>query len=92
MRPIDSMPQEPTKTVLIVDNDSGVRDLMSKVVEKMGYEPVCVDRAIRAAQYIMGNKVDSILLDLHMPGPHVDHPLAHLHRPPAALPATTLLS
>lgn len=92
MRQIDSMPQEPTKTVLIVDNDSGVRDLMSKVVEKMGYEPVCVDRAIRAAQYIMGNKVDAILLDLHMPGPHGDDLLAHLKRRCVPIPPTIIVS
>ena len=92
MSETDRMPDEPTKTVLIVDNDPGVRDVMRKVVEKMGYESVEVERATRAVKYIMESKVDAILLDLHMPGPHGEDLLAHLKRRSMPIPPTIVVS
>lgn len=86
------MPDEPTKTVLIVDNDKSVRETMCRIVERMGYRATAVERATRAASIIMSSTVDAILLDLHMPGPHGEDLLAHLKRKNVPIPPTIIVS
>ena len=86
------MSEPAAKTVLIVDNDKTVRDTMSQIVQRMGYECLSVERATRAAAIITEEKVDAMLLDLHMPGPHGDHLLAHLKRRSVPIPPTIVVS
>jgi len=85
------MSQERQKTILIVDNDKEMRDVMRKVVEKMGHQVLTVERATRAVPFIEEG-IDAILLDLNMPGPHGDHLLSYLksHRIPT--PPTIVVS
>ncbi len=80
------------KTVLIVDNDKTVRDTIQRIVERMGYRSLSVERATRAASAIVEEQIDAMLLDLHMPGPHGDHLLAHLKRRNLPIPPTIIVS
>lgn len=76
------------KTVLIVDNDQSMRDLIGKVVAQMGYRTVVAERATRARSLIAAEKVDAMLLDLNMPGPqgeHLLHCLRRLHVAPPTI-------
>lgn len=87
------MPTDPeVKTVLVVDNDKDIRDMMRRVVEEMGYVAILVERATRAVTEIRNNQIDAILLDLHMPGPHGDDLLAHLKRHSIPVPPTIVVS
>ncbi len=86
------VPDEPEKTVLVVDNDRSVRETLCKVVEKMGYRAISVERATRAASVIVSSAVDAMLLDLHMPGPHGEDLLAHLKRKKVRIPPTIIVS
>lgn len=81
-----------TKTVLVVDNDKEIRDMMRRVVEEMGYQAILVERATRAVGEIRNHQIDAILLDLHMPGPHGDDLLAHLRRHNIPVPPTIIVS
>lgn len=80
------------KTVLIVDNDKNIRDIMSKVVEQMGYRSLEAERATRAASIIAAEKVDAILLDLNMPGPQGEHLLGYLRHNKLPIPPTIVVS
>ena len=80
------------KNVLIVDDDSGMREILSQVVEKVGYESMAVEGATRACQVIAQVQVDAILLDLHMPGPHGDQFLSFLKSQNVAIPPTIVVS
>ena len=79
------------KTVLIVDNDQAMRDLMGKVVAQMGYQSVEAEKATRARAVIAAQKVDAMLLDLNMPGPQGEH-LLHALRRHHAMPPTIVVS
>ena len=56
------------KTLLVVDDDSDVRDVLQEVLEDAGYSVVCVEHGEEALAYLqLGPLPDAILLDLFMP-------------------------
>ena len=56
------------KKILIIDDDTNVRDLVGGVLEKEGYKIMLVKESKECFDAIEKNKPDLILLDLIMPG------------------------
>ncbi len=63
-----TIPPEDRKTLLVVDDDSDVRDVLQEVLQDAGYVVVCVEHGEDALSYLhIGPTPDAILLDLFMP-------------------------
>jgi DNA-binding NtrC family response regulator len=63
-----SSPLPSRKTLLVVDDDSDVRDVLQEVLEDAGYAVICVEHGEEALAYLqLGPLPDAILLDLFMP-------------------------
>jgi two-component system, chemotaxis family, chemotaxis protein CheY len=61
-------PSPARKTLLVVDDDSDVRDVLQEVLEDAGYAVICVEHGEEALAYLqIGPLPDAILLDLFMP-------------------------
>lgn len=80
------------KTVLIIDNDSIVRQTLVEMVAAMGHQTLALDRASGAASILLGRSVNAILLDLHMPGPHGQDLLRFLKKKGISVPPTIVVS
>tara|TARA_B100000029_G_scaffold446172_1_gene467133 strand:- start:44 stop:622 length:579 start_codon:yes stop_codon:yes gene_type:complete len=80
------------KSVLIVENDKTVRDVLARLVSRMGYEMIVVERATRAVSVLSERPVDAMLLDLHMPGPHGQDLLRFLQKRKISAPPTIVVS
>jgi len=72
----DSLIQEPTslktifgqgETILIVDDEKEQREIMTSVLNRLGYQTSSVACGEKAIEYIKDNSVDLILLDMVMP-------------------------
>lgn len=55
------------KNILIVDDEAEVLELLSELVEKLGFTPITANNAHEALDIIENKKVDVILSDLVMP-------------------------
>jgi putative two-component system response regulator len=53
--------------VLLVDDDGGNRELVSKILDLCGYESIQASSGAKALQLLAENPVDIILLDIMMP-------------------------
>ncbi|KKH45462.1 response regulator [Methanosarcina sp. 1.H.A.2.2] len=53
--------------ILIVDDDPAIVELLSSIIEKEGYEPVCAYGGREAIDKTVTSRPDAILLDLMMP-------------------------
>jgi DNA-binding NtrC family response regulator len=61
-------PATPRKNLLVVDDDSDVRDVLQEVLEDAGYSVLCVEHGGEALACLQeGPRPDAILLDLFMP-------------------------
>lgn len=54
-------------TVLLVDDDSSVRNALFSVLEMEGYQTIMAPDGVAALDYFQENAVDIVLLDLCMP-------------------------
>jgi CheY-like chemotaxis protein len=54
-------------TVLVVDDEELVRDLMVKFIAKMGYSHVTAQDGVDALDRLKTNKVDAVVTDVRMP-------------------------
>ena len=55
------------KTVLICDDDEGILDLVSIILEGSGFQTVCVQNSLEVFKQISKENPDLIFLDLWMP-------------------------
>jgi len=55
------------KKVLLVDDDDDVRKLVSKLVEKAGYQAIIATNGIEGMDKIVEDEPDLIILDILMP-------------------------
>lgn len=55
------------KTILIVDDDNGVRAVIRDILESLGYEVLSFESGREALATIVGRKIDLVLLDVMMP-------------------------
>jgi DNA-binding response OmpR family regulator len=54
---------------LLVDDDDGVRQVMTAVLERKGFEVIAVASVTEALRLIATEKFDVLITDLHMPNP-----------------------
>jgi CheY-like chemotaxis protein len=58
------------KSVLIVEDDDGIREAMSTVLLDEGFDPICAENGARALEMLADIEPQIIVLDLWMP--HMD--------------------
>ena len=58
---------EPTRRVLVIDDDEGLRSAYSRVLTKEGYSVHMAANAEDALAYVKQQRPDAILVDLRMP-------------------------
>ncbi|CAM2829471.1 hybrid sensor histidine kinase/response regulator [Rariglobus hedericola] len=58
-----------TETVLVVEDEEGVRNLLCATLESSGYRVFCAEDGGQALDFLMGHKepVDALVLDLDLP-------------------------
>jgi two-component system, chemotaxis family, chemotaxis protein CheY len=62
----------PTKTVLIVEDEAPLRELLHDAVEQAGFRVIACDDAADALTRAAGGAIDLVLLDLVMPRARMD--------------------
>jgi len=55
--------------ILLVDDDDGVREIMTATLEHKGFEVVAAASVTEALRHIATDKFDVLITDLHMPNP-----------------------
>ena len=55
------------RKVLVVDGDRGIRELLRRLVEDLGYEPVLAHTGAEALEILTSERVDVVLTDIVMP-------------------------
>jgi DNA-binding response OmpR family regulator len=55
------------KKILLVEDDTSLRELVTMALELEGYEMIVAENGQQAIDYLINNSVDLILLDLFMP-------------------------
>ena len=53
------------KKILIVDDQQGIRLLLSEVFKNEGYDTILASTGTEAVQYVDNNTVDCVLLDMN---------------------------
>jgi len=62
-------PTEPVQpTLLVVDDDPGIRDLLSRYLGQQGYTVATVGDGLEMDQWLQQNSADLVILDLMLPG------------------------
>lgn len=62
------MTKENTKTIIICDDDEGILDVASIVLEEKGYEVIALSNSKEVIQIAEAKNTSLILVDLWMPG------------------------
>ncbi len=62
------MNRDETATVLVIDDDRAMRELLSEDLERRGYRVLAAEGAAPARELLARHDVDMILTDLNMPG------------------------
>ena len=57
-----------TKTVLLVDDDPSVREMIGRVLADEGYHVLRAANGLEGIEIASANSIDLVLLDLNMPG------------------------
>ena len=62
------MPQKSQKTILVVDDEADIRQIISRLVQSLGHRPVCAENG-KEALHVIGSAtaVDLLILDVMMP-------------------------
>ncbi|MEI6731680.1 MAG: response regulator [archaeon] len=68
------------KTVLVVDDDQGIRDTVKAIIEKAGYRVVLGIDGDDCLRKVESEKPDLILLDIQMPGTPVRKIVRQVHK------------
>ena len=57
-----------TPLILVVDDDSGIRSLLSRYLNEQGYQTATVSDGKGMDQWLLNNQPDMIIMDLMLPG------------------------
>jgi DNA-binding response OmpR family regulator len=63
-----SVPEELHKTVLVVDDDAEIRDVITRFLRRLGYEAIEAAGGQFALDVITSRSVNLVILDVMMPG------------------------
>ncbi len=55
-------------TILVVDDQAPAREILSRYLKTVGYEPMTAESVARAQEILEAETVDAVLVDLRMPG------------------------
>lgn len=66
-------------TILVIDDEPGIRGLLATILERKGYEVVLADNGSSGLALFQRKRPDLVLLDLKMPGLPGTAVLRHLH-------------
>lgn len=55
-------------TLLIVDDEASVRDLLAVILARAGYVALCAGDGLEAVEQLRRHQVDLVLTDIYMPG------------------------
>jgi two-component system response regulator AtoC len=58
----------PRKTILIVDDEPQVLDVLSSLLTRAGYIPLVADGPVTALELVAEHTIDGMILDMHLPG------------------------
>jgi CheY-like chemotaxis protein len=61
-------PEPATKRILVVDDDSSVREMLTRVLAGEGYQALSAASGEEALKFVAVSPFDLVLLDLNMPG------------------------
>jgi len=64
----NSVTPEARATVLIIDDEPNILELVATRLEMTGYDTVCAGNAQSALRLISARPIDLALVDIHMPG------------------------
>ena len=67
MQPGDSTPNQPTATLLVVDDEPAVRRVLSMRLQLSGYRVVCAEDGEQALELFASEQPDLVVLDVMMP-------------------------
>ncbi len=62
------MTKSSKRTILVVDDEADIREILCYNLEEEGYKVVSIDDGEKALEFLKQNQVDLILLDLMLPG------------------------
>jgi CheY-like chemotaxis protein len=91
---MEKMAEQIQGTVLVVDDDEGVRKVLTRWVSDMGYVVKAASDADSALQIVRDGAIDVALCDIRMPGHDgfwLIEQMSHLCSPPAIVLATGLM-
>ncbi len=57
-----------TESILVVDDDHLQREVLARILQRLGYRVQAVGSGEEAADYLKGHSVDLLILDMVMPG------------------------
>ncbi len=55
------------KTILVVDDDKGILELVNEILEREGYKVITTEGGEEGIDLLMNNSIDLIILDMMMP-------------------------
>lgn len=65
-------------TILVVDDDQDIRNLLELYIKNEGYEVLHASNGLEAVRVIENQRIDLVLLDIMMP--QIDSPVIIIHR------------
>ncbi|MDK2778926.1 MAG: SpoIIE family protein phosphatase [Pseudomonadota bacterium] len=77
-------------SVLVIDDDSAVRDSMVAYLDDSGYQVFSAETAAQALQLLAAEAVDAVICDLKMPGMHGIELLERIKRDRPAMPVVVV--
>jgi CheY-like chemotaxis protein len=66
---VETLPPRGTETVLVVDDEASVREVMERILRMGGYTTILAENGVRAIELYRerGEEIDLIILDMIMP-------------------------
>lgn len=58
---------QPSKRILVVDDEENARTTLSRILTREGFEVACAGNGLEALDFLRKNKVDIIITDINMP-------------------------
>jgi DNA-binding NtrC family response regulator len=68
----------PRKTILVIDDEDGVREVLSASLRLKGYRPITASCGAEGLALFRSEKIDAVIVDMRMPDMHGKEVIAHL--------------